>query len=276
MNNRIAITMIEEGKPLAPLVLRGDYASAIARARAYGFDAMEIHVIDAERMDCGFVREQCQKNGIAISSVVTGQIFTRRGLSMTDRDSERRRLALREIEAYIDVAQAIDAKDGVVIGWIRDKRPETDDGFYDTALSEGLRQVGQYAADREQRILLEVINRYETNVFNTVAETLAFINCYGLENVLVHADTFHMNIEERDPAASIRQCGDKLGYIHFADSNRLYPGAGHIDFPAIMQALRDIKYQGSLSLECLPLPDSQTAALNGIQNMRRFMAQTES
>ena len=108
-------------------------------------------------------------------------------------------------------------------------------------------------------------------MFNTAEETLAFINTYGLSNTYVHLDTFHMNIEEADMAKSIRSCGDKLGYIHFADSNRLYPGAGHIDFAPVMKALAETAYAGSLSVECIPLPDSRTAALMGIKAMRGYM-----
>jgi sugar phosphate isomerase/epimerase len=86
-------------------------------------------------------------------------------------------------------------------------------------------------------------------------------------------DTFHLNIEERDPAAAVRLAGERLGYIHFADSNRLSPGSGHIDFVPVLRALEEIGYQGSLSVECLPLPDGETAAVNSKAVLERLWQQ---
>ena len=77
-------------------------------------------------------------------------------------------------------------------------------------------------------------------------------------------DTFHMNIDEADMPQAIRTAGDKLGYLHVADSNRLYPGAGHLDFAPILAALQEVDYQGTISLECIPEPDSMTAGVRGM------------
>ena len=271
MNNRVAITLIENANPKAPLVLRGSVEDAIVKTREYGFDALEIHVVSADSFDCEKVNALCEQNGIRIASIVTGQIYVRRGLSIVDADMARRERAFKELEDYIDIAEKVNATDGIVIGWVRDRRPENDDGTYDETLAQGLKRIGLYAQDKGQKILLEVINRYETNVFNTAEETLGYIDRFSLPNTYVHMDTFHMNIEEPDMAQSIRLCGDKLGYIHFADSNRHYPGAGHTDFAPIMKALADVGYKGSLSLEYIPLPDSRTAALEGIKTIRGLM-----
>jgi len=82
----------------------------------------------------------------------------------------------------------------------------------------------------------------------------------GSPNIKVLLDVFHMNIEELSIAAAIRTTGDKLGHLHIADSNRLAPGMGHVDFAEIAAALSDIGYQGWVSGEHLSLPDSFAAA----------------
>ena len=75
---------------------------------------------------------------------------------------------------------------------------------------------------------------------------------------MIHIDTHSMNIEDTDLAASVKYCADMLGYVHYSDSNRMYPGAGHIDFKEISEVLNDIDYQGYIGIECLPLPDEDT------------------
>ena len=77
-------------------------------------------------------------------------------------------------------------------------------------------------------------------------------------------DSFHMNIEEVDIFIAITKYGKLLGYFHIADSNRMYPGAGHIDFLKLRDSLLDIDYEGFIVLECLPIPDGQTAAVKAI------------
>ncbi len=98
-------------------------------------------------------------------------------------------------------------------------------------------------------LVLEIVNRFETNLLNTTAQGLKFIEETGSDHVLLHLDTFHMNIEEANPAAAIRLAGNKLGYFHIGESNRGYLGDGVIDFDLIFDALLDINYQRDIVFE---------------------------
>ncbi|WP_275786516.1 sugar phosphate isomerase/epimerase family protein [Pararhizobium gei] len=98
-------------------------------------------------------------------------------------------------------------------------------------------------------LVLEVVNRFETNLLNTTAQGLAFIGQTGSDDVRLHLDTFHMNIEEANPAAAIRLAGDKIGYFHIGESNRGYLGDGGINFDLIFDALLDIDYQRDITFE---------------------------
>ena len=98
-------------------------------------------------------------------------------------------------------------------------------------------------------LVLEVVNRFETNLLNTTAQGLEFIAATGSDHVRLHLDTFHMNIEEANPAAAIRLAGDKLGYFHIGESNRGYLGDGVIDFAGIFDALLDIGYARDVTFE---------------------------
>lgn len=96
---------------------------------------------------------------------------------------------------------------------------------------------------------LEIVNRFETNLLNTAAQGLAFIKDTGSDNIFLHLDTFHMNIEEADPVQAIKLASDKLGYFHIGESNRGYLGSGVIDFPAIFDALVANSYDDWVTFE---------------------------
>lgn len=105
------------------------------------------------------------------------------------------------------------------------------------------------ARDLGVDLVLEVVNRFETNLLNTTAQGLKFISETGSSHVRLHLDTFHMNIEEANPAAAIRLAGDKLGYFHIGESNRGYLGDGVINFDLIFDALLDIDYKRDIVFE---------------------------
>lgn len=98
-------------------------------------------------------------------------------------------------------------------------------------------------------LVLEVVNRFETNLLNTAAQGLTFIGETGSDHVRLHLDTFHMNIEEANPAAAIRLAGDKIGYFHIGESNRGFLGDGVINFDLIFDALLDVDYRRDIVFE---------------------------
>jgi len=117
---------------------------------------------------------------------------------------------------------------------------------------EGLRAGGEYAAERDVDLTLECWNRYETYFLNRLEQAVELWRETELTNGGVMGDTFHMNIEEDSIPETIRRTGSLLNHIHLADSNRAAPGQGHTDFAPILEALRDIDYQGYLTFELLP------------------------
>ena len=112
-----------------------------------------------------------------------------------------------------------------------------------------LRRVARYGREAGVTINLEIVNRFESNLLNTTAQGLAFIEEIGEDNVYLHLDTFHMNIEEANPADAIRAAGDRLGYFHVGESNRGYLGAGTIDYAPIFDALLDNGYTDTITFE---------------------------
>ena len=91
------------------------------------------------------------------------------------------------------------------------------------------------------------------------------------EQILLMPDLFHMNIEDASIYDNLKAAKDVTAYIHFADSNRWPPGDGHLDFSGIVDTLKEVGYDGFATLEILPYPDPDTAAIKGIQYLRKFI-----
>ncbi|MEO8244462.1 MAG: sugar phosphate isomerase/epimerase [bacterium] len=126
-------------------------------------------------------------------------------------------------------------------------RPPTQKGWDNSVAA--IARTGDLAKDCGVDLVLEIVNRFESNLLNTAAQGLKFIGETGSSHVRLHLDTFHMNIEEANPAAAIRLTGDKLGYFHIGESNRGYLGDGVINFDLIFDALIDIGYSRDIVFE---------------------------
>jgi sugar phosphate isomerase/epimerase len=126
--------------------------------------------------------------------------------------------------------------------------PPRDEAGDRSVLLEALAVLGEHAASLGVLLCLEPLNRYEDHMVNRLSQAVSLIE--GLPGLGVCADTYHMNIEEDRPADAIRAAGLWIGHVQVSDSNRLQPGAGHLDWAAVLGALDDIGYDGYLAVEC--------------------------
>jgi D-psicose/D-tagatose/L-ribulose 3-epimerase len=122
---------------------------------------------------------------------------------------------------------------------------------------EGMRALGEYAQKNSVMLSLEFLNRFETYLLNTTADTARFCRDVGLDNVTVHYDTFHASLEEFDVGAAIRENRDRIGHVHISENNRGTPGTGQVHWDATFAALKDIGYDTHLVVEAfgLNMPD---------------------
>lgn len=150
------------------------------------------------------------------------------------------------------------------------RRPEEDR----QVLIEGLSELGEYAAQEGVHVLFEPLNRYEDHMVHTLAEAADLCKAVGLASVKVMADFFHMNIEEQDLATAITAAGDYLKHVHLADSNRLQPGLGHIDFRPGFQALQQIGFTDYMALECRLQGEPRAALAETAQYIRSLYNHT--
>ena len=129
---------------------------------------------------------------------------------------------------------------------------------------EGLQVAARQAVKLGVTLCIEPLNRFETYFLNTLSDAAQLVHDVGEPNVLVHFDTFHANIEEKHPADSLRAVAKKLGHVHISENDRGIPGTGHNDWPGILKALREIGYEGWMTIESFAQPEPELAAAAAI------------
>jgi D-psicose/D-tagatose/L-ribulose 3-epimerase len=137
---------------------------------------------------------------------------------------------------------------------------------YTAELREALAPLADHGAARGVRLGLEPLNRYETSVVNTVEQGLAMIDGLPAEGVGLALDTYHLNIEEQDPAAAVRVVGaaGRLAHVQVCANDRGAPGADHMDWPALRAALADAGYVGPLCIESFTAENASIATAASI------------
>ncbi|MDQ3691160.1 MAG: sugar phosphate isomerase/epimerase [Chloroflexota bacterium] len=115
---------------------------------------------------------------------------------------------------------------------------------------EGLHEVTEHADRVGGRLVVEAINRFENSVSVTVADAVRWAREAGSPQVRAMGDVFHMNIEEVDLGAAFEEAGDMLAYVHLADTQRLEPGKGHLEWASVFGGLTRMGYEGWASMEC--------------------------
>jgi sugar phosphate isomerase/epimerase len=269
-NYKFGISSADEAPNNAPIPLKGGICEIIKEAASLGYDAIEIHIRESDDIDYETVKKCCDEYNIKISAVVTGRLYTEGKCNLMDSIPYINEAAIKGIKTYIDIASNLNTN--IVIGWVKGNVPSGKNRVkYMNRLAKNLKILSEYAVHMDVKLFIEVINRYEVNVFNTAKETKEFLEKHNIQNCYIHLDTFHMNIDETDPVEAILTCEKKLGYIHFADNTRCYPGSGQIDFKRIIKALNDIGYNGYLTVECLPSPDGKTAAAKALRYLKSLL-----
>lgn len=254
--------------PLA--LLSGTFEEKAEKAARLGYDGIELMVRDPAGLDWPAVKHTLDSAGLGVPQVVTGELFGADGLCLVTADQDLYRRAEQRTRSVIDLAAYLGAM--VNIGRLRGRLDSLGSGAeaWQTAVQR-FRGVAEYAALKGVKITLEPINRYETDFLMTAAEGMRFVEELGCENVGLMLDLFHMNIEEDSIEAGLRRAGKSLWHVHIADSNRNYPGSGHMAYESIFQTLKAMGYAGYVSAELRPLPDPDTAALKTIEFLRGWL-----
>lgn len=266
---KLSIVLSTQPARFQAATFKGDLEANLASIAALGYDGVELAIRDPKRVDVDALESSVNRYTLRVPAIGTGQAWGEEGLSFTDPDADIRRAAVDRIKSHLPVASRFGAV--IIIGLIRGiVKPGVDSPRAMEWLIHALRECSEAARPHGIRLALEPINRYETTLINTASQGLELIERVGADNFGLLLDTFHMNIEEPVIEDSLRDCGLRIFHVHVADSNRGYPGAGHLDFGSILRALFATGYQGWVSGEFMPKPDADTAAQRSIAYLRQI------
>lgn len=264
----LSIVLSTQSAQFQAATFKGDLETNLARIASLGYDGVELAIRDPKLIDLQYLDSLVSSYHLRVPAIGTGQAWGEEGLSFTDPDPDIRCAAVERIKSHIPAAEKFGAV--IIIGLIRGiVKPGVEEVQAMEWLVKALGECSDAAHHHGIRLALEPINRYETTLINNVAQGLELIKRVGASNFGLLLDTFHMNIEEPVIEDSIRECGKHTFHFHVADSNRWYPGAGHLNFNSILNELFSSGYRSWVSGEFVPLPDAQTAAQQNITFLRQ-------
>lgn len=232
-----------------------DQSSVFGKAAEAGYDGVEISLVAGMEVDVDRMARVAGSLGL--------DVLCSTGLSpamdISSPDPEIRTAGVHHLRKCLDQAAELHSPilGGVTYApWMG--FPEGDLDGYRKRSATSLHEVAGYAATLGIDICLEVLNRFETFMFNTVADCLRFIELVDHPSVKVELDTFHMNMEEDDLAGAIRRASGRIGHVQVAANNRRAPQYGHIDWSQFRAALDDADYSGWVVFETFPNSSVET------------------
>jgi D-psicose/D-tagatose/L-ribulose 3-epimerase len=220
--------------------------TAVRNTAEAGFDLLELSLHDAVNLDTAQARAALESAGLSVACS--------RGLAFTaDVSSDDPAVVRRGAELLGESLRITHELGGThLTGALysalgKYPRPLTSAGRRNVVAV--LHDLAAEAATLGMTLGLEICNRYETNVVNTAHDALVLADDIDADNVTIHLDTYHMNIEEDDFVGPVREVGERLGYVHIGENHRGYLGSGHLDFDRFFDALAEIDYHGPITFE---------------------------
>jgi D-psicose/D-tagatose/L-ribulose 3-epimerase len=241
-----------------------DKMHLVRKAKELGFDGVEVLISDPKSFPVEALRtalkEQCM--GVNFAAALGPET------NSISPDAAERAAAIDFLKKCTDVAYEITGG-GCVLGgpnyaawcYLTGRSPTKQEWQWAV---DNYRKVCEYAARKNITMSVEVLNRFETHLFNTIEAACLFCSEVGLENAKVQPDTYHMNMEEKSWGKPIRNAAERIGYIHVIESDRGVVGTGLVDWQEFFSALSDIGYDGWLTVEAFTRDSEGLAGLTKI------------
>jgi len=267
---KLSIVLSLQPTRFSALAFQGNPEDHFQKLKTLGYDGVELAIRDPSLLNWDHLEVEVKTSGLNVPAIGTGQAYVEEGLRLSSPSAAVRKRAIERIKSHILLAKRFRA--AVIIGLIRGK-VEKNENFREGYewMMESLKACCEEAEKENVSLWIEPLNRYETNLVNTLEEGKRVIEELAAKNLALLADTFHMNIEEKSIEESLKISIPYLKHIHLADSNRWAPGYGHIDFRMILNILSAIQFEGFLSFEILPKPNPEEAAKSAIHFLRSLI-----
>lgn len=252
--------------------------------RQHGFDGVEVSLFRPCDFDAAKIRRALAANGLActVCSVLP------KGFSLISEDGTVRRDTIAHLKACIECTAEVGAHiiAGPLyapVGYFPGRRRTSQEWM---AAVDAYQETGELLNRLDVHLCVEPLNRFETYFLNTTADTIRLCEEVNHPNVGILWDSFHANIEEKNPADALLQAGPYLKHVHTSENDRGTPGTGHVDWEALFRVLRTLNYNGWLTIESFGFalgdlssaasiwrdlePSSEDIAWRGIEFLKRL------
>lgn len=216
--------------------------------RRLEFTGVELNIQRFDAVSPTDVERLLEAYGLQLRYFASGLTAKAEGLALSAPDEGQRRRSVQRCLDMIDFTAGFPGPPGIIIGFLKGPAGQEAEAAA-RRLSASLAALTPQAERRRVTVLLEATNRYESAAANTLEQAAGLVAPLGSAYAQILPDTYHMNIEERDPAAALRSCAPYYRSVHLSDNNRLLPGLGAIDFGRVLGWLRSAGYRGGLALE---------------------------
>jgi D-psicose/D-tagatose/L-ribulose 3-epimerase len=262
-----------------------EHLPIIKALKKAGYDGVEIPIFEGTPEHYARLGDHIRKLGLDVTTVsVLGP-----GHNALSRDKAERKAALDRAKWAVDCTAALGGKilAGPMhseIGYFTGQGPTAAERKFGVSFH---RAAGDHAAKRDVRFAVEALNRFECYLLNTMAQLAEYLDEVDHPHVKAMYDTFHSNIEEKDPVGAIKTIKRHMIHVHISENDRGTPGKGHVPLDATYKALRAAKYDGWMTIEAfgraIPalaaatrvwrdfFPNKEEVYKLGLKNMRNGM-----
>jgi D-psicose/D-tagatose/L-ribulose 3-epimerase len=227
--------------------LSDKHLGLLGEIREHGIEGFEVPMFDPAELDVGRIRRAIERSDLecTVCAILPA------GVNPISADVDIRAKSLEHLKRCVRTAAELGARamGGPLyapIGYLPGRRRNDDEWKWAV---ECFQRLSEVLEENNMTLNIEPVNRSETFFLNTAQETVAFCEAVGNERIGILIDTFHANIEEKNQAAAVRTAGKRLKHVHASENDRGLLGTGHVDFPGIVKALDEIRYDGYLMIE---------------------------
>jgi len=264
---KTSISVTNADVPLPMIMFRGDLDTVFQTVSEIGYDGVELFLSTAEGVNAADLKALLDRYNLEVGMLAAMADLVKENITMGDPDPAVRQKFLDRAPTHLKLASALGAV--IPIGFTRGcLQPEVIREDQDGWFAETLEKYANMASDLGVTLVLEPINRHETNYINRVEEALKIVETLKLPNLKLLLDSYHLNIEEASIPLAVFKAGRHIGHFHFVDSNRWPPGLGRIDMKEIFFCLKEVEYDGFFAVEAIPKPDAMTSARRGLEYMQ--------
>ena len=258
--------------PSNTAVLQGDMGTVFRQAKEAGYDCVQLTIRDRSDYSAEELRMLSAKYGVTISAMATGRIYSVDGYSMASSDEQTRQTCVERLCDLADFSASIGCP-AIVIGAVRGRYADApSENVYYQQFDKSLRALVEYCERIDVPVILEVIERAESEAYTDPAETLRYVESIHSPCLHMYLDTMHLYNEGIDIAEAIRMYGPHSWQIDISGENRTSPMDSAIDFSKVAEAIRASGFQGTLAFEMPPSPP-EGSARKSLEYIRQLIEQ---